>query len=228
MDDAQALELLTDWYSRAEAEEWLQMQQISLQLLVEHYRPQMSLLLGPRTLVSADFELVHACANVKKSSVDGVVLNPDHLPFIANSFDFIVCSHWHECVQRPELLLAECSRVLAPEGVMVLLGTSSLALKRLHFSKVEYMQRRGILQSPVWARQMFSPARLIRMAEFWQLQRVYVRYIHTPMQHKYYFDMVSMLGPLQSMYKIVLKKQVLSISGALEAQSRLITGLGSY
>lgn len=228
MEDAQALELLTAWYSRAEAADWLKVQRDSLQLLVDHYRPQMSLLMGPRSLMAADFALVHACAQLRNSNVDSVVLHPDRLPFTTNSFDFIVCSHWHECVQRPELLLAECSRVLAPEGVMVLLGSSSLALKRLQFAKVAYMQRRGLLQYPVWARQMFLPARLTHMAEFWQLQRVYVRYIHTPNQHRYYPDLARMLGPLQCMYKIVLKKRVLSISGALELQNQMITGLGSY
>ena len=55
---------------------------------------------------------------------------PAQLPFASESFKLLIAQHVYEQIDRPDECAAELSRVLAPEGVVLILGFNPLGLWR--------------------------------------------------------------------------------------------------
>ena len=61
--------------------------------------------------------------DLERGSLCGAVhCEPDLLPFASESFKLVVAQHLFEQIEEPEACAAELARVLAPEGVALVLG----------------------------------------------------------------------------------------------------------
>jgi ubiquinone/menaquinone biosynthesis C-methylase UbiE len=64
----------------------------------------------------ADIERSAEVAQRTRTDADFVTFDGEHLPFPDSSFDLVYCKQVLEHVEKPQPLLAEVARVLAPEG----------------------------------------------------------------------------------------------------------------
>jgi SAM-dependent methyltransferase len=82
---------------------------------------------------------------------------PTQLPFASDSFKLILVQHAAESVAEPELFAAELARVLAPEGVALILGFNPWSAWRPWLA-LQHRRRPGStlqLQSPhIWETQL--------------------------------------------------------------------------
>lgn len=86
---------------------------------------------GPQDLLEACNAPVRAvleAAGLASPGVARVVATPEHLPFDARSVDMMLLPHTLEYAEDPHQVLREVSRVLTPEGHVVILGFNPLSL----------------------------------------------------------------------------------------------------
>ena len=104
----------------------------------------------------ADIERSPEVAERTRTDADFVTFDGERLPFADRSFDLVYCKQVLEHVRRPQPLLAEAARVLAPDGWLV--GSTS-HLEAFH-------------SNSVWN---YTPYGLMLLAEQARLELVEVR-----------------------------------------------------
>jgi len=87
-------------------------------------------IIDPDYLAACDAAMRIAVSDVAGARKDATVLRgiPESLPFDAKSVGIVVMPHVLECADDPHQVLREVSRVLVPEGHVVLVGFNPLSL----------------------------------------------------------------------------------------------------
>jgi SAM-dependent methyltransferase len=80
--------------------------------------------------------------------------SPEHLPFLKDSLDLVLIHHELDAAQSPHALLREASRVLIPEGHLLILGFNPWSLWGM------WRLLRGFWTAQPWLRRSISPQRL--------------------------------------------------------------------
>ena len=201
---ATSMQLLEAWSISEYSIQWRAAQRRALDMLCEHYKPRRTLLLGDASLMSTDAVVCGAHSAHWMHQHADVVASPDELPFSNGHFDLLVCSHWVESVENPDIFIAECARVIEPEGVVVWIMTNPTGSCCWPAADTRYTRRKGWWRRPLWSQRVWDSIELERHASLWGLQRVYSQFMATgQINNSLYWT----IAPWLPMYKLVMRKR---------------------
>lgn len=210
---------LFQWYGSPVGHQVAALERRILQPVVDTFRPY-------RTLELANAPLIDS-TNVKESFCVGLdfpklslnkikyVIGDFHcLPFASESFDLVVCSHLFETTPYAGGVIAEISRVLAPEGLLIMTGFNPGGLWR----KSDYFSTFS------WWSYPHSPCELVALSNLCALDEMYVDYCgylgcseqRPGSVSKQVSEAFGKLLPGSSvLYKVVLRKRVSARASAM-------------
>ncbi len=134
--------------------------------IVKHYKPHSVIQLGNIALDNLPDNTIYAGDALPKNNLAQVSIDYQKLPFRAESFDLIICPHWHEIVASPTCLFAELSRVLVPEGLLVLYSMNPLGVWSIADNMVAS-------DAAAWVNNSYTPEKLSTQTQSWQLEQAY-------------------------------------------------------
>ena len=171
---------------------------------LDHFRPYQTLLLGPVCSANAYGTglVVHASHGVVGIRKPDVLIDYEHLPFDDHTFDLVVCPHVHESVADLDVFFTQVSRVLAPEGLLVVFSINPFGLLRL--GDIARME-----SSFVWMHQSFHQSVLVNYLACHALEFAISDYgmhqLHPSGRHLPKLPL--WLPSLGGVYKLVLRKR---------------------
>ena len=118
------------WAECSQHQQLFTLESEGVRTVFDHFKPYKSLVLGSDVPVVASCNpfVIRLSHNVRRGLPANVEANYGYLPFGDDTFDLIVCPHIHEMVACEDRFFSELSRVVMPEGLVVLYGFNPAGL----------------------------------------------------------------------------------------------------
>ncbi len=175
MSQANSMNIFDTWYQNDQVYACSQLESKLIIPIVKYYKPHAVLQLGNQALDNLPKGTIYAGDITTKSSTDRIAVDYQKMPFRAESFDLIICPHWHEVVASPTCLFAELSRVLVPEGLLVTYSMNPLGVWSIADNMIA-------TDAAAWVNNSYTPEKLTSQTRSWQLEQAYHIYAGSKIQ----------------------------------------------
>ncbi|MEC8882207.1 MAG: class I SAM-dependent methyltransferase [Pseudomonadota bacterium] len=219
---------LSRWYKSKIGKKIAGLERRILMPIVNHFRPFRCLELASSPLIC--MQSVKEKVNVSSRfdcSVNGVgscvISDFSTLPFASESFDLVLCVHVHETCRYSGRIIAELSRVLMPEGLVVFIGFNPYGLWR---------KKDFLLQNSWWDNPMTCDD-LMTLAKMCSLEEVYTEYFGYGLGLDEKMVCAAMLAYWRRkwlpssgvLYKTVVRKRVLAKTSPLLVENAVLENM---
>ena len=162
---------LSRWYRSKIGKKVAGLERRILMPIVNHFKPFRCLELASSPLICMQSvkEKVNVSSKFDRTVKDVgacVISDFSTLPFASESFDLVLCAHVHETCRYSGRIIAELSRVLMPEGLVVFIG----------FNPYGFWRKKDFLLQHSWRNNPMTCDDLMTLAKMCSLEEVYTEY----------------------------------------------------
>ena len=218
---------LQNWLISNNSQVVIACEQFAVEAIVNSFRPFRSLELVNAGLMLRNAPKDHVVLSHEETrlakSAQSVVTDMGRLPFVSESFDLVVCAHVHETSACAGEMISEISRVLIPGGLCIVFGFNPQGFWRQADFSIES-----------WWRYPMAISDCQSLGQLFSLTTVYTDHLGfgmlTPPQQPWLRASVRMvkqtLPSVAILYKLVMRKEVLSQTPLLVDEANLMHGAG--
>ncbi len=160
------LEAFDTWYQADKVYACHKLESKLIIPIIEHFKPYSVLQLGNIMLGNLPKKAVIAGTKATEKHGPNCIIDYKKLPFQSEYFDVVICPHWHEIIASPTCLFSEISRILVPEGLLVLYSMNPIGI----WSIADNLVTNDAVK---WIKRRYTPEKLVAQAQVWQLEQAY-------------------------------------------------------